>query len=260
MAPQSFTPHSPLRMEHPKISTPPKEKFQVFIKPENIADRIEKNHNRANITYIPNTNNTNNNIFLLHNTRYSIGVLNHSNNDCNADIFIDGSHHGTFRVLKNTSSFRLQRPLDTNKSFNFISKNSEHAIIAGNGNDNSPNLGEILVQIRPKDTTYSRQQSTIYAAATASAGLKDQGLKVETDYGSAYAELEDKTKNYDIADGSKSVQLDDSVYSEGLTVLGSCTTQTFKHAPYMPTNGLHTFLYKLVVGDPDLNTIFFINN
>ena len=238
MPPQALTPHSPLRMEHPKIPIPPKKNFMVFIKPENIADRIEKTVNRANITYIPNINNNNSNfIFLLHNTRYSIGVLNHSNNDCNADIFIDGTHHGTFRVLKNTSSFRLERPLDTNKSFNFISKNSEEAIISDKGNDNSPNLGEILVQIRPEDTTYSRQQSTIYAAATA-------GLKVETD-------------SCDIADGSKSIQTADS---EGFTVLGSCTTQTFKHAPYMHTNGLHTFLYKLVVGDPDLNTIFFINN
>ena len=257
MAPQTFIPHTPLTMELSK-TYPSKQKFQVFIRPENIADSIEKSYNRSSISYIPNINNTSNNIYLFHDTRYSIGILNQSCNDCNADIFIDGAHIGTFRILKNTSSFQLKRPIECNKSFNFISKNSEHAIITGMASDENPNLGEIRIEIRPRDTSYSRQQSTIYAAASA-----NTGLKVECDYGSASAEFENKTKTHDthdIADGGESTQLDDSGYSEGLTVLGSHTNQSFKHAPYMPTLGMHTFLYKLVVGDPEHNTIFYINN
>ena len=240
---QSFTTLSALRREQLKISIPSKDDFQVFIRPENIADKIELTPNRATITYIPNINSDSNNIFLMHNTQYSIGILNYSRQDCNADIFIDGFHCGTFRVLKNTSNFRLQRPVDANKSFNFISQNSEQAIIAGHINDNSPNLGEILVEIRPKDTSYSRESSTTYGIASA-------GIKVETD--------SSPPKPNDATDGVKST--DDIVNPNGLTVLGSSTGQRFKEAPFIHTRGLHKFLYKLVIGDPDNNTIFFINN
>ena len=53
---------------------------------------------------------------------------------------------------------------------------------------------------------------------------------------------------------------DDFVNPTGVTVLGGSTGQRFKEAPYLHTRGIHKFQYKLTIGDPDNNTIFFINN
>ena len=148
-----------LQREQNKISIPPKHKFQVFIKPECTCKSQKTHdyitHNCGNVTYIPKYGSSSNIIYLHHKTKFTIGIFNASLGDCNAEIYVDDTYCGLFRVFKNSPSFQLKRPADSDKSFIFVSKNSESAYISGK--NTSLNCGVITVIIKPEDKRYMYQ-------------------------------------------------------------------------------------------------------
>ena len=145
---------------------PSKDQFKIFIKPE-CSCKSTDTSSCNDITYIPQSDTERDTIFLKHKTRYNIGILNNSEGDCLAIIYVDGEFCGKFRIDKK-SSFQLERPIDKNQSFVFVSKNSELGNLTGLSNTN---LGEILVHIIPEDKA-SRLQSIAFGSAS---------VKCETD-------------------------------------------------------------------------------
>ena len=256
----SYQTMSGLERERLKVGVPSKDQFQVFIKPQCFCDAYLKEDTCENIAYIPSICSDDNTIFLRHRTQYNIGIINSSNFEADAEIFIDGVLVGVFRVHKNSTSFQLERPIDTNSSFNFVSKNSEEAFVSGINIDGNSRLGEISVYIRPEDRSY--RYSPVYRAIPSGNGndkldsicndeflappgvassCKKRGVSVETDCGSL------NTPAYK----SKST---------GATLLGPCTTQNFQKTTSLLTKGMRIYTFKLKLGDPTKNTLFYINN
>ena len=146
---------------------PSKDQFKIFIKPE-CSCKSTDTSSCNDITYIPQSDTERDTIFLKHKTRYNIGILNNSEGDCLAIIYVDGEFCGKFRIDKK-SSFQLERPIDKNQSFVFVSKNSELGNLTGLSNTN---LGEILVHIIPEDKSSKVNQSIAFKSAS---------VKFETD-------------------------------------------------------------------------------
>ena len=272
----SYQTMSGLERERVKVGIPAKEQFQVFIKPQCFCDAYLKEDSCENIAYIPNICSDDNTIFLKHRTQYSIGIINSSNFDADAEIFIDGVLVGVFRIHKNSNSFQLERPIDTNSAFTFVSKNSEEALVSGlNINENS-RLGEVCVYIRPEDRSY--KNSPVYRAIS-SGNINDKpdaicngdslvrpgdvpaaacanarharGVPVETDFSPPNSSSLISHRHTVPAYKSKST---------GATLLGPCTTQSFIKSSPLPTKGMHAFTFILRLGDPNSNTLFYINN
>ena len=252
----SYQTMSGLERERLKVGVPSKDQFQVFIKPQCFCDAYLKEESCENIAYIPSICSDDNTIFLRHRTQYNIGIINSSNFEADAEIFIDGVLVGVFRVHKNSTSFQLERPIETNSSFNFVSKNSEEAFVSGINIDGNSRLGEISVYIRPEDRSY--RYSPVYRAIPSGNGndkldsthndeslappgvassCKKKGMSVETDFSS-----QNKSK------------------LAGATLLGPCTTQHFQKTTSLSTKGMHIYTFRLKLGNPSENTLFYINN
>ena len=238
-----------LQREQNKISIPPKHKFQVFIKPECTCKSQKTHdyitHNCGNVTYIPKYRSSSNIIYLHHKTKFTIGIFNASLGDCNAEIYVDDTYCGLFRVFKNSPSFQLKRPADSDKSFIFVSKNSESAYISGK--NTSSNCGVITVIIKPEDKRY------MYQPAIHSFSHTKIPPKIQTDA------IPVSTQSQIETDFSCSDTIDSPIQS-GCTILGSSTNQKFEIASFLPTRGMHVFRYILSVGKPENNSVFFIDN
>ena len=235
---QSYTTLSGLQREKDKISTPPKHIFQPFIKPECHCNNDLVNRNCESLAYIPNINSLSNNIYLKHGTKYNIGIINSSNFNANADIFIDNIHIGSFRIPKYADNIQIERPIDANRSFIFMSKNSDIAQLAGVNQIANTHLGIINIHNRPEDKSYHTTYNTNNT-------VHNQGLSCEVD-GISHTKIAKKK--------------DENTTHLGCTVLGMPTSQTFKLSNYMHTKGLHKYSYKLVIGNPTTNTKLYINN
>ena len=123
-----YTTLTGLRREQMKISVPDKSMFQVFIKTPCICTTNCECYFKS---YIPNIASNSNDIYLEHETTYSIGLLNFSNARANAHFFVDGKYLGMFRINNNADTFQLHRSLESNRSFVFMSTNSETAHMTG---------------------------------------------------------------------------------------------------------------------------------
>ena len=237
MSHQSYTTLTALQREK-KISPPPRHCFLPFIKPECHCNNDLVDFNCESLAFIPNINSLSNNIYLKHGTKYNIGIINESNFNANADIFIDNQHIGSFRIPKNADNIQIERPVDVNRSFIFMSKNSDIAQLAGVNQISNRHLGIINIHLRPEDksyhTTYNINNNT----------ARNRGLACEVD-GVSHTKISKKDENTTLP---------------GCTLLGKPTSQSFKLSDYMYTKGLYKYSYKLVIGSPSNNTILHINN
>lgn len=234
---QPYTALGGLQREKAKISTPPKHIFLPFIKPECHCNNDLVNRYCESLAYIPNINSLSNNIYLKHGTKYNIGIINSSNFNANANIFIDNIHIGSFRIPKYADNIQIERPVDANRSFIFMSKNSDIAQLAGVNQIDNNHLGIINIHIRPEDKSYHTTHNTNNTA-------HNLGLSCEVD-GVSHTKIAKK---------------DENMTTLGCTVLGRPTLQSFKLSNYMRTKGLHKYSYKLVIGDPTTNTKLYLNN
>ena len=238
MSHQSYTTLTALQREKNKISPPPRHCFLPFIKPECHCNNDLVDFNCESLAFIPNINSLSNNIYLKHGTKYNIGITNESNFNANADIFIDNQHIGSFRIPKNADNIQIERPVDVNRSFIFMSKNSDIAQLAGVNQISNRHLGIINIHLRPEDKSYHTTYNTNNNTA------RNQGLSCEVD-GISHTKIAKKDENMTLP---------------GCTVLGKPTFQSFKLSDYMHTKGLHKYSYKLVIGNPTTNTKLYINN
>jgi hypothetical protein len=99
---------------------------------------------------------------IAHATPYSIALANqHPNLRCDAKVWIDGTHVGTWRIPA-ASHIRLERPVNDSGRFTFFQVNTPEARQAGLDEDN-PNLGLIRVKFMPE-----RPRGNILASGSAS--------------------------------------------------------------------------------------------
>ena len=240
----SYTTLTALQRERNKISPPPKHLFMPFIKPECQCDpNLPPNYNCEGTAFIPNLKSLSRKIYLEHGTKYNIGIINDTDFNANADIYIDNIHIGSFRIPKHAQNLQIERPVDVNKSFIFTSKNSYIARSAGvNNKISNRDLGIISVHVRPEDKSYR----ATYNIDNNFRSRNLRGLAVETDGGSHTKISKKKAEN--------------TTTHPGCTLLGQPTSQGFKLSEYMHTKGHYQYSYKLVIGNPSNNTILGIIN
>lgn len=86
---------------------------------------------------------------LEHNTHYSLLMKNHSHLDCDAEVRIDGTFVGTWRVRKNTS-VEIERPADDTGRFTFYKLGTAQARKIGlSANDNLGLVTVIFMSEKP---------------------------------------------------------------------------------------------------------------
>ena len=201
-----------------------REYFNVFIKTKCNCDQNECDLNHT-ISYRPNTNNE---VYLKHNTAYMLGI---SNNYCNpvlAVATIDTLSIGKFRIDCYTTHL-IKRPICINRELVFVKRCEQLSSLAIGKQSDIITPGQIRISILP--------------------GIVTGGCDVvnyqkhESD-----SNLTPIKKELDIRTSALA-----SVF--GGTVLGSKTSQHFKIAPYLETYGKYLFFIQLIPGDPTRNSI-----
>lgn len=84
---------------------------------------------------------------MPHGTRYSLLLRNHRDNDCDADVSIDGIQVGIWRIYRN-SEIRIERPVHDTGHFTFFEVGSREAYSAGIAPN--PDNGLISVTFKPE--------------------------------------------------------------------------------------------------------------
>ena len=127
-----------------------REMFKVAIKPINKADCYHVEYVNGNAFL---ANEMFSEIQLKHRTYYAVCVINYSDKSGLAEISIDGKIIGNIFCPAHDITI-VERPVEINRSFVFISKDS--VMSAQCGLDiNSPMTGNIHVIIRPQDPKFS---------------------------------------------------------------------------------------------------------
>ena len=237
MSESAFIPLSVVNNSLKQQVPPPSHNFQVFIKPQCSCDQYLKDDLCENTAFIPDLNSEPPVVFLRHLTEYNIGIINRSNYQANAEIYVDGLYIGSFRIHKNSSYFQLERPPHSDRSFTFVSKNSDEALLSGLCENEK--LGYITVKIRPEhkdDRILTIPTATDYSTANSdSANSTPSRINIETDGNSSNPNV-------------------------GGTLLGAKSNQRFQPAPKLSTRGLYIFSFRLMIGEPYNNQMLFIKN
>ena len=207
-------------------------------------------------------------IYLKHKTFYAICVINYSDMSGLAEISIDGKSIGNIFCSPHDITF-IQRPIEVNRSFLFISQDSVMSARSG-VNILSPMIGDIHVIIRPQDPAFTSithkpirtvendfgtPASNTFELCTATAA-KHQNYKFSE---STQAPPKKSTgmatavTPLDVIDGCDNNNMKKLYFenqSLGATVLSGITRQRFPPAPFLRTLGERHFIINLLVGDP----------
>lgn len=227
-----------------------RDQFCIIIKPKNIGNYVHAQYFGCQ-PYMARDELTN--IELLHKTCYSIGIANYSNYPSIAQIEIDGQSLGKFHC-KARQVTTIERPIDVNKAFIFISCNST---IAANSavNIHSPEGGIVKVTIYPQDPNYANQSNKWGFAGTSN---ETTGAKTtKSDIWGAATACDTSTTCKGMTVMTDGISSHNTSSRRGSTVLGDITDQIYKIGPYLETFGEHIYKIQLLVGDPEKNSEFF---
>ena len=202
-----------------------REYFNVFIKTkcncsQNLCDGDHM------ISYRPNSNNV---IYLHHNTRYMLGV---SNNHCNpilAVATIDSLSIGKFRI-DSYSSCLIKRPISINRQLVFVDKCDQLSSMGILKHLQSITPGQIQVSVLP-------------AAKIANYDIIN------------YQKLESDSNLPSVIKKELDIRTSALAGVIGGTILGRRTSQNFRIAPHLQTSGKHLFTIGLLTGDPTRNSV-----
>ena len=243
-----------------------REMFKIVIKPMNKADSHHIEYSNG-IGF--HASEVFSKIYLKHRTYYAICVINYSNKSGLAEITIDGKNIGNIFCHPHDVTL-IQRPIEINRSFLFISQDS--VMSAQTGLDIlSPMIGNIHVIIRPQDPAFA---SIAHKPITPRTVENDFSMPACNTFGfSAAGSESSQTKKstgmtttatpQDTIDGCVDYNNMKKSYFEdkslGGTVLSGVTRQNFSPAPFLRTLGEHHFIVNLVVGDPGKNHLFYLD-
>ena len=270
----SYRTLSPLEKNSKKQFIATRDHFSVFIDPVFDSPNIPAHFKTSRFAYIPRYGKNHQIVYLQHNTIYKIGISNHSDHSANCQIIIDGKSIGVFRVPKQSSHFRLERPLDHHQAFTFISSNSDIAKQAGIPSSHCSGTS-ITIFIRPEDPSFNyksyigfRGQAcetdhssdmSLYNTMHNSVRGGFNSIKFKRTKGMPYP-----AKSINKPDTAKSINKpddDDDIDSDqkGITILGKTNNQAFSKASHIITKGEFQFKLNLSLGDPSKNSLYYID-
>jgi hypothetical protein len=88
-------------------------------------------------------------VILNHNQQYTINLINKSNKNCDAEIYLDGDMVGCYR-LSSGQSWVVEHPADSQQRFTFFKSGSNEASIVGESVIEKDNKGLVTVKFYPE--------------------------------------------------------------------------------------------------------------
>ncbi len=155
--------------------------------------------------------------YLPHNSDFKIVFYNRSDKRANVEFLLDGAVVGEFRSNPH-SNIKLERPVDKQKAFKFVSANSEEG--KQGRLDLAPKLGTIEIRVDP-EREYNH--SIVY-------DFKNQHV--------GFDETDDSTTVVDCCPAGAASVSASAPASLGGTVLGRHSDQRFTSANHIYTTGM----------------------
>lgn len=167
--------------------------------------------------------------YLPHNSDFKIVFHNRSDKRANVEFILDGTSVGEFRSNPH-SNIKLERPVNKQKAFKFVSANSEEG--QQGRLDLAPKLGTIEIRVDPER---ENSRKTVWNAITSHFGV-------------------DEIDGSTVIDGP-SVASAASAASLGGTVLGKSSDQRFEYADPIFTTGKVVVLFAKMMVKLDVESL-----